>query len=40
MGTQAIWMADKRLVNEKPFENGKPFVYVFAWEVTFFENIL
>ena len=28
------WTDEKRLVNEFPFENGKPLVYVFAWEVT------
>ena len=30
-----IWTGEKRLVNGFPFENGKPLVYVFAWEVTF-----
>ena len=28
------WTDEKRLVNGFPFENGKPLVHVFAWEVT------
>ena len=30
-----FWTDEKRLVNGFPFENGKPLVYVFAWEVTY-----
>ena len=28
-GDQAIWMVEKRLVNGKLFENGKPLAYIF-----------
>ena len=33
-GANLFWTANKWLVNGIPFENGKPLVYVFAWEVT------
>ena len=33
-GANLFWTVNKQLVNGIPFENGKPLVYVFAWEVT------
>ena len=33
-GANFFWTDEKRLVNGFLFENGKPLVYVFTWEVT------
>ena len=35
MGKKVVQLPDKQLVNEKPFENQKPFMYVLAREVKF-----
>ena len=35
-GCKFSWTADKRLVNRKPFENGKPLMYIFPWKTTFY----
>ena len=35
MGKKVVQLPDKQLVNEKPFENQKPLMYVLAREVKF-----